>query len=166
MSTEEALNLFDALQCVDSNTLVGRWRGTEVATHHPLNGLLEACGWYGKDIIDCDRVQPLLFSDNHRSLFALDPQRLPVSLALRLPLPRTKLYHWVLLKVRFVFQTHKAKARVRMVEYRGKVSATILYDNLPICDTFRLIDINTLLGMMDMKGVEQPFFFKLHRDTV
>ncbi|GAC1471441.1 MAG: hypothetical protein PVSMB5_20050 [Ktedonobacteraceae bacterium] len=51
-----------------------------------------------------------------------------------------------------------------MVEYRGQVSASMIYDNLPICDAFRRIDHDTLLGIMDLKGVEQPFFFKLRRD--
>ena len=165
MSTEEALELCDALPAVDSDTLIGRWRGTEISTHHPMDGLLETLGWYGKEFIDRDHVHPLLFSDSHGRLFALDPKRLPLDIGLKLPMLRSKLARSMLLATRFVLQTRKARARVRMVEYRGKVSASMIYDNLPICDTFRLIDHNTLLGVMDFKGVEQPFFFKLHRDV-
>ena len=164
MTTEEALELCDALPVVSIDMLIGRWRGTEVFTHHPLNGLLETFGWYGKEFIDWNHVHPLLFSDSHGHLFSLDPKRLPFSLALKLPIPRIKLLRQALLMVRFVLQTQKAKARVRMMEYRGKVSASMIYDNLPIYDTFRLIDSDTLLGVMDFKGVEQPFFFKLHRN--
>ncbi len=165
MTMQEALELCDALPIVNIDTMIGRWHGTEISTHHPLDGLLETFGWYGKEFLDSDHVHPLLFSDSHGQLFALDPKRLPFSLALKLPIPRIKLLRQVLLAARFVLQTRKAKARVRMIEYRGKVSASMIYDNLPIYDTFRLIDSNTLLGVMDLKGMEQPFFFKLHRDT-
>ncbi len=40
----------------------------------------------------------------------------------------------------------------------------MIYNNLPICDTFRLIDQDTLLGVMALKGMKQPFFFKLQRE--
>lgn len=162
MSTEEALELCDALPIVEIETMIGRWRGTEISTHHPMDGLLETFGWYGKEFIDRDHVHPLLFSDNEGRLFALDPQRLPFSIGQYFP--RIKVARQALLAARFLLQTRKTKARVRMIEYRGKVSASMIYDNLPIYDTFRLIDQNTLLGVMDLKGMEQPFFFKLHRD--
>ncbi len=163
MSTKEALEICDALPIVEIETIIGRWRGTGISTSHPLDGLLEAFGWYGKEFIDRDHVHPLLFSDNEGKLFALDPQRLPFSIGQYLP--RIKLGRQALVAARSVLQTRKTKARVRMIEYRGKVSASMMYDNLPIYDIFRLIDQNTLLGVMDLKGMEQPFFFKLHRDS-
>ncbi|GAC1365954.1 MAG: DUF4334 domain-containing protein [Ktedonobacteraceae bacterium] len=164
MSAEEALQLCDALPGVAIDSMMGRWRGAEIFTHHPLNGLLEILGWYGKEFIDRDHVHPLLFSDYRGHLFALDPKRLPVTIALTWPLPRIKLARLALLAARFILQTRKPRARLRMVEYRGQVSASMIYDNLPICDAFRRIDHDTLLGIMDLKGVEQPFFFKLRRD--
>jgi hypothetical protein len=51
-----------------------------------------------------------------------------------------------------------------MTTYRGKSSATMIYDQLPINDVFRKIDQNTALGLMDLKGVKQPFFFILRRE--
>ncbi len=164
MSTEEALKFFDALPIVDIDSIIGRWRGTGLATGHPLDGMLETLGWYGKEFIDREHVHPLLFSDNKGALFSLDPKRVSLNLALKVPILRNNLTRQALLAARFVLQTHQAKARVRMLEYRGKVSATMIYDDLPICDMFRLIDHDTLLGVMDLKGMEQPFFFKLHRD--
>jgi hypothetical protein len=164
MNGQEALELCDTLPIVDIDTLIGRWRGNEISTHHPLDGLLEVCGWYGKEFLDREHVHPLLFQTYHNQLFSLDPQRLPFSIALRLPIPRVPLLRRVLLSTRYALQTSKTKARVRMMEYRGKVSATMIYDNLPIYDTFRLLDHDTLLGVMDFKGMEQPFFFKLRRD--
>jgi hypothetical protein len=39
----------------------------------------------------------------------------------------------------------------------------MLYDRLPIVDVFRRLDATTLLGLMDARGIPQPFFFRLHR---
>ena len=50
-----------------------------------------------------------------------------------------------------------------MMDYRGKVSATMIYDHLPINDSFRKIDDNRVFGVMDYKEQEQPFFFVLTR---
>ncbi len=162
MSTEEALELCDVLPIVDIDTIISRWRGTEISTHHPMDGLLETFGWYGKEFIDRDHVHPLIFSDNDGKPFTIDPQRLPFSIGQYFP--RIKQARQAFLAVRFLLQTRKTKARVRMIEYRGKVSASMIYDNLPIYDTFRLIDQDNLLGIMDFKSMKQPFFFKLHRE--
>lgn len=51
-----------------------------------------------------------------------------------------------------------------MTEYRGKSSATMVYNPLPINDVFRKVDENTVLGLMDMHGLERPFFFVLRRE--
>jgi hypothetical protein len=51
-----------------------------------------------------------------------------------------------------------------MIEYRGRTTAAMLYDDLPINDVFRKIDDNNVLGIMDLKGMAQPFFFRLARD--
>jgi hypothetical protein len=40
----------------------------------------------------------------------------------------------------------------------------MIYDDLPINDVFRKVDNNTVLGVMDLKGMEQPFFFVLRRE--
>lgn len=39
-----------------------------------------------------------------------------------------------------------------MVEYRGIVSATMIYDHLPINNHFHMIDEGSVLGLMDFKG--------------
>jgi len=51
-----------------------------------------------------------------------------------------------------------------MTEYRGKTSATMIYDQLPMNDVFRKLDDNTVLGIMDRKDTDVPFFFKLIRE--
>ena len=65
---------------------------------------------------------------------------------------------------RVVLQTEEPKARLRMTEYRGVVSATMIYDSLPINDIFRKVDDDTVLGVMDMRFTSQPVFFLLRRE--
>ena len=40
----------------------------------------------------------------------------------------------------------------------------MIYDDQPIVDVFRRIDDDTLLGVMDLRGMPEPFFFVLERD--
>ncbi|MDH4406816.1 MAG: DUF4334 domain-containing protein [Cyanobium sp. D14.bin.5] len=40
----------------------------------------------------------------------------------------------------------------------------MLYDHLPIVDVFRRLDAQTLLGVMDARGISQPFFFTLRHE--
>jgi hypothetical protein len=51
-----------------------------------------------------------------------------------------------------------------MTELRGRSSATIVYDTVPINDVLRQLDADSVLGMMDLKGVQQPLFFVLRRE--
>ncbi|MCP1660687.1 DUF4334 domain-containing protein [Neisseria perflava] len=43
------------------------------------------------------------------------------------------------------------EASLQMVEFRGVVSATMIYDGAPIFDHFRKVDDNTVMGVMDGK---------------
>jgi len=45
-----------------------------------------------------------------------------------------------------------------------KTDGGFIYDKQPIIDAFRKIDDAAVLGMMDLKGMEQPYFFKITRD--
>ena len=54
-------------------------------------------------------------------------------------------------------------ARLRMVEFRGVVTATMIYDRHPILDHFRRVSREIVLGVMDTKGDDAPLFFFLRR---
>ena len=45
------------------------------------------------------------------------------------------------------------------------MTAAMVYDALPIIDVFRRICADTVLGLMDMRGLRDPFFFLLQRDA-
>ena len=163
-NTTEALEIFDELNAVDLDFMLGRWKGSGLHTNHPMDGLLETLNWYGKEFVDRDRVHPLLFTDSNNKIFKVNPLPYSMDLALRFPIPKNEalkpLYSFLI----SMLKTEKSKARIRMMEHRGKLSATMIYDYLPINDVFRKVDDNTLLGLMDFKGMEQPFFFILKRD--
>lgn len=55
--------------------------------------------------------------------------------------------------------------QVREIKYRGLVTAGMIYDILPIVDSFRYIDDNTILGAMENKNVEnnRPVWFWMRR---
>jgi hypothetical protein len=60
--------------------------------------------------------------------------------------------------------TGRPTARLRLTQYRGVVTATMCYDALPINDVFRKVDDDTLVGVMDLRGMTEPFLFVLRRE--
>ncbi len=163
-TTEEALAFFDSLPPVAIDELRGRWKGSELPTGHPLEGLLERYGWYGKEFIDGETVHPLLFQDANGTIVRVDPRKVPMNVAPHVPRVASTVARHALSVLDPVIGTSKPRARLRNVEYRGKVSATMIYDHLPINDVFRRVDDDTVLGAMDQRGDDRPFFFVLRRD--
>jgi hypothetical protein len=152
---------------VQPNELLGRWVGAGFASGHPLDGLLETYHWYGKDFRGLEDVDPLLF---RTAAGAVVPLR-----AALVPDPRW-IERWPWLGSRGaggLFQrlvlplliTGVPQARLRLVEHRGVCTAAMLYDHLPIVDVFRRLDADSLLGLMDARGIPQPFFFQLRREA-
>jgi hypothetical protein len=58
-TTDDALALFDACPAAETDFMIGAWHGAELPTGHPLDGLLEASGWRGKQFVDIETVRPL-----------------------------------------------------------------------------------------------------------
>ncbi|MDJ0746902.1 MAG: DUF4334 domain-containing protein [Xenococcaceae cyanobacterium MO_167.B27] len=162
-TTEKALQLFDALEPVNLDFMFGRWQGSGLHTDHPMDGLLEGSNWYGKEFVDSENVHPLLFLDSQGQVFKVAPNPTAMNWVLRFPLPKNDSLKPLLMLINSFLKTEKSQARLRMMEYRGKVSATMIYDYLPINDSFRKVDENTVLGIMDYKNSPQPFFFVLKR---
>jgi hypothetical protein len=165
ISTFEALARFDALPELAPEAMIGQWRGTSLATGHPLDGLLEKLGWYGKAFECTNRVDPLLFRDASGVVTALDPALMPVAVALRAPrVAHSRAVSLMFAAVRPLLRTHRSAAVLQTLEFRGRRSAAMVYDHKPIVDHFRRIDERRTLGLMDMQDRQQPFFFLLARD--
>jgi len=160
-TSEEALQAFDSLPPASLEFMHGRWKGSEIETGHPMNGLLTHSGWYGKIFENNEEVHPLVFfGKDKKELYSLDPAYLPLDFKM----PKSDLLATLMSKSRIVLETTESKARLRNIEYRGKVCATMAYDEKPIFDMFAKIDDNRVLGVMDLKGNPLPYFFVLERD--
>lgn len=79
-------------------------------------------------------------------------------------LPKAKTFGRIFQTLLPLLATSRSYARLRLTSYRGTESATMIYDNLPINDVFRMVDEDTVMGVMDRKGSDQPFFFILRRE--
>lgn len=156
------LDEWRALPPVSIDFMLGRWRGSEFGGNHPMNGLLEVSGWYGKAFLDAENVHPLLFWNASRTgVFAVHPARLPMSLPW---VPKTSLLRLGVLLGRPWLGTRRPTATLRLVELYGEVSAAMVYDDRPIVDGFRRLDDNRVMGVMVRRGDREPLFFGLERD--
>lgn len=163
VSTDEALDLFDSLDVVALDFMTGIWRGAEFPTGHPMDGLLTATGWYGKQFVDPETVHPLLFhTADRQAAFPVNPALAPIGLTL--PTARGRSYHRLIIAAGPLVRTSRPTARLRMTEHRGRTSATMIYDAKPINDVFRKVSDDTVLGLMDLRGADRPYFFVLRRD--
>jgi hypothetical protein len=100
--------------------------------------------------------------NRHGEIVSLDPGAMTSGGDQRAPVSKTTVRIFQLLMP--LLTTSESRARLRMTEYRGKVSATMIYDQMPVYDIFRKLDDNTVLAVMDNKTIKDPFFFKLNRD--
>ena len=161
----EAEALFDSLPAVLPAEMSGRYRGRELRTGHPMDGMLEASGWYGKQFDGPDEVHPLLFSAPGGDVFAVDPRKVPLGLVPHVPSGVVEKTRGALGVLKPALRTTKHRARLRAVEHRGVVTAAMVYDHLPIIDFFRRVDDDTLLGVMDLRGAP-PYYFVIARELV
>lgn len=166
ISTRLALDHFDGLGALEEAEMLGRWHGRDLPTGHPLDGVLGALSWFGKDFRSCEDVDPLLFRRRDGTLFALDPACIPIRSVQRRP------HLWLgtvsaelFRRFGYLLATRRPTARLRSLAFRGVVSAAMIYDSLPVIDSFRRVDTTRVLGLMDLRGMEQPFFFLLRREA-
>ena len=161
---EQMISFFDSLEAVQVEEMSGTWKGKEVLTGHSIEGLLDELGWFGKRFDHPDSVHPLLFESKNGKVLSINPVWFPMDRLIKRFDQGLKL-DFLTGVARFLlpfFETVTGTARLRMVEFRGKATATMIYDKLPIHDHFRRIDDHTLLGWMDLKGQRQPYFFILY----
>ncbi len=161
---QAALAFFDALPAVAPDDVRGRWRGSGLPTGSPLDGLLEAYGWYGKEFLDAETVHPLLVA-TRAGPRPVDPAYVPIGVLRDRPgLARSRVARAAFRLARPLLTTSRPRARLRAVEHRGVLTAAMVYDALPIVDVFRRVSADVLLGLMDLRGLPDPFLFVLRRE--
>ena len=164
LRTDEALDRFDGLPDTGPDHLIGRWQGRTLPTGHPLDGLLESLGWYGKSIEDSDRVHPLLFRRSSGRIVALNPALMPTAVALHWPgFTRSQPIRLAFAALQPVLRARTHGARLGPRECRGRQGTALIYHDQPITDHLRLAGPDRLVGLMERNGMAKPFFFLLAR---
>lgn len=159
---QTALERFRRLPPIGQHDLVGLWRGRGIPSDHPLDGILENLGWFGKRFTPEMRADALLFRSGERRLIAIDPRRIPLRLALHFhKLGRTRFARNLFSYLERRLRANGPVASVRMLAFDGIASAAMTYDEQPIVDHFRRIDDKRLMGMMVMTHDDRLFFFEL-----
>lgn len=163
---QRALERFRQLSSVEPHELQGLWRGRGIPTGHPLDGVLENLGWYGKRFRSDLRADALLFRAGDRRLRAIDPKWLPLNLVLRFhALGRTgfarSLFSWS----QGALRATGPVAALHTLSFEGVASAAMIYDRQPIIDYFRKLDDDTMMGLMVIENDDRLFAFELERVT-
>jgi len=161
----DALALFDSLEPVDTGFMLGHWVGSEFPSGHPLDGALQAYHWHGKRFDSTEEVHPLLFRARGGQVLSVNPSWVVWSVPwlVRWPALKSRRLGAVTQPFLPLVSTRRSCARLRMMAYRARVSAAMVYDEVPIVDVFRRLAADQLLGLMDMKGLDRPYFFVLTR---
>jgi hypothetical protein len=162
MSPEEAEAYYITLDPVPIGMLAGFWRGRAVDTGHAVDELLRASCWIGKEFLAPDEVHPLVH-EGAFGRFRLDPGLVPLAFARRLGLARLPGARAGFRLLGPLLATRRPRARLRMIEDRGCLTAAMIYDQLPIIDVFRKVDGDTVMGRMDERG-QRPAYFLLTRE--
>ncbi len=141
--------------------LTGFWRGRAVETGHPVDELLRASSWIGKDFLSQDEVHPLV----HEGVFGryrLNPGLVPLGVARATGLARLPGVRAAFRLLGPLLSTRRPRARLRLIDDRGCLTTAMIYDQRPILDVFRKVDDDTVMGRMDERG-RAPAFFTLSR---
>jgi hypothetical protein len=163
-SPDAGFAMFDSLASVSPIELVGLWQGQGIASGHPLDGVLENLGWYGKRFHADRRADALLFRVGVRRLVPVDPSGLPVRMLFRFQwLGRSGAARNLFSHLLRSLWAKAPVASVRAMAFRGQSSAAMVYDRQPITDHFRRISDDQLLGVMCVEGDPRPYFFTLQR---
>lgn len=130
--------LWDSLPSARVEDISGhRWRGTGLETGHPMFAMLGQMRWWGKDFTEARKVDPILVTDDSGNV-----------------VPDTS-------------ATGGGGASLWEVSFRGRPTASMVYDRLPVIDHFAVVDPDTLLAVMNGRGTlheGEHFWFLLERE--
>jgi hypothetical protein len=118
--------------------MLGSWRGGDFATGHPASGLLEKIRWHGKRFDEPLLGHPLICRDEDGALYSNRDA------------------------------AGGGLASLWDVVFRDELTATMVYDAIPVFDHFKVVDHDTVMGIMNGKleplfGTADPYYFWLER---
>ena len=119
--------------------MLGSWRGGDFSTGHPASALLERIRWHGKRFDTALEAHPLICRAEDGSLYSNTEA------------------------------AGGAHASLWEVGFRGETTATMVYDAMPVFDHFKIVDDDTVMGIMSGKlaplfGTADPYYFWLERE--
>lgn len=131
--------LWSHLRPVKVDEILEHWRGGDFATGHVASTVLAKVRWHGKWFDGPLDVTPIVCRNDADELYANEKA------------------------------AGGGGASLWPVEFRGEVTATMVYDRMPVVDHFKRIDDDTLMGIMNGKlesafGVGELYYFWLERD--
>lgn len=132
--------LWADLETVAVEEMLGAWRGGDFATGHVASTVLEKVRWHGKRFDSPLEAVPLVCRGEDGELHS--------NLA----------------------AGGGGEASLWPVGFRGEVTATMVYDKLPVFDHFKKVDADTVMGIMNGKlattfGIDDLYYFWLERDA-
>lgn len=159
---ERTLAWFRMLEPVNPAEMIGLWRGSGHPSGHPLDGVLENLGWFGKRFHPDLRADALLFERAPGKLIAIEPAYFPIWWALSFAGIGRKAFARGL----FSHITPRIGARGTTAVLQSRVdenliTAAMVYDRQPIIDVFRRSEDGHVIGKMIVDGDPRHYFFEL-----
>ncbi|WEZ85667.1 DUF4334 domain-containing protein (plasmid) [Rhizobium sp. 32-5/1] len=155
---------FKELPPVELYEMIGLWTGRDIPSGHPLDGVLENLGWFGKRFSGQMRADALLFRGGEKRVVAIDPAWIPLRLALRFhELGRTRAARYLFSYLLRRLTAKGPVASLKAMPFQGVTSAAMVYDTQTIVDYFRKIDDDRVMGAMVIEGDDRVYFFELAR---
>lgn len=150
------------LEPVNPAEMIGLWRGSGRPSGHPLDGVLENLGWFGKRFHPDLRADALLFERAPGKLIAIEPAYFPIRWALSFAGIGRKAFARSLFS--HVTPRIGARGTTAMLQSRMDdelITAAIVYDRQPIVDVFRRSRDGQVVGKMTVDGDPRHYFFEL-----
>lgn len=160
----ETITWFRSLEPVQPIEMLGLWKGAGIPSGHPLDGVLENLGWFGKRFHADMRADALLFQWRPDRLVAIDLGFVPIGLAIKAgPFGRTGLARSGFSYLQKACRARGTIASLKLRTLEDAATAAMFYDRQPVVDYFGRINDEELAGMMCVEGDARRFFFKLRK---
>ncbi|GGG06350.1 hypothetical protein GCM10010924_38760 [Rhizobium wenxiniae] len=159
---ERTLAWFRTLEPVNAADMIGLWRGSGCPSGHPLDGVLENLGWFGKRFHPNLRADALLFEKAPGKLIAIEPAYFPTRWALSFSGIGRKAFAPRLfshITPRLGAQGTTAVLQSRMDD--ELITAALVYDRQTIGEVFRRSKDGQVIGKMIVNGDPRHYFFEL-----
>ena len=100
-----------------------------------------------------------IFTEGTGSKFETFLRYLPIKLYGKRFLNKNRVQAWVFSVFGIKFGFPGATAILETIDYRNKISTSMIYNYLPMIDHFRKVDNSVVMGIMEIKGKLSVYFY-------